>query len=132
MSRDRRQVDFYCWAVEVFGPIAADPHERASRFLEEAIELAHAVGLNRERVDGLTARVYSRSRGDVAREAGQVGITLLALCECLGRLSHGMSAETEELREWARVTSIPAEEWRARQQAKAQQGLALPCEEPRP
>ncbi len=123
MSRDRRQSDFYSWAVEVFGTTASNREERASRFLEEAIELAHALDLDRDRVNALVARVYRSPVGAINREVGQVGVTLLALCERLG-----LSADTEELREWARVTSASIPEMRARHRAKADQGIALPID----
>jgi hypothetical protein len=42
MSRPR---DFLAWAVDTFGPIAAADMERTRRFVEEALELAHAMGL---------------------------------------------------------------------------------------
>lgn len=123
VSRDRRQHDFYRWAVDVFGPIATDTLERTARFLEEAVELAHALGLSRVYIEKIVKRVFERPVGSVNREVGQVGVTLLALCERLG-----ISASTEELREWGRVTSVPVEEMRARQQAKVEAGIALPAE----
>ncbi len=36
---------FLQWAIDTFGPVAANRDERAARFVEEAIELAHAEGL---------------------------------------------------------------------------------------
>lgn len=45
--RDQRQVDVGIWNSEVFGrECAANLHEKAYRFLEEAAELAQACGLN--------------------------------------------------------------------------------------
>lgn len=124
MSRDRRQTDFYAWALETFGSVAADQEERATRFLEEALELVHALDLDRARIEALIERVYRRPTGRVAREVGQVGVTLLALCERLG-----ISADLEELREWARVTSLPAKAMRERHATKAAEGIALPIKE---
>ena len=45
MGRPR---EFLAWAVAMFGPIASLRSERALRFTEEAIELAHAEGVERD------------------------------------------------------------------------------------
>ena len=40
-----RALEFYNYAIEVFGEVATDPRERVLRFIEEAIELAQRRGV---------------------------------------------------------------------------------------
>lgn len=107
------------WAVSTFGSIAADPHERAMRFLEEAVELAHAEGVTAETASKIAARVYSRPAGHTAQEVGQAAMTL----ECLAA-NLGISAEAECANEFLRVQSIPKAEWDRRHAAKVALGIA--------
>lgn len=104
---------FLQWAVETFGPVATHRDERLARFVEEALELAHAEGMKWRLVDRIGARVYSRPRGDVAKEIGQAQATLECLAENLG-----LSADAEAEREFARVKDIPQSEWTRRHDAK--------------
>ena len=108
------------WAAETFGPIANDPRERALRFVEEAIELAQTQGADRAAVDALASRVYSRPVGDASVEIGQVGFTLLMLAANLG-----VSVPGATVVEWARVSAISADVWRARHAVKIATGVAL-------
>lgn len=110
---------FLSWAIETFGPVAAHRDERAARFIEEAIELAHAEGLAHETVQRILARVYSRPAGVVAKEIGQAMATL----ECLAE-NAGLSADAECEREFARVKDIPQEEWTRRHDAKVAMQIA--------
>ncbi len=114
-----RASHFMRWALETFGGIALNPHERTMRFVEEAIELAHAMGLAGNDVGAITARVYARPAGDPAREAGQC----LAVFECLMRVA-GIDADQEATAELARVKAIPKEEWTSRHAAKVAIGIA--------
>ena len=41
-----RPKEFLAWAVRMFGPVALERQERLDRFIEEAIELAHAEGMD--------------------------------------------------------------------------------------
>lgn len=107
------------WATEMFGPIARDRRERACRFLEEAIELAQAEGLNIETVDKIIWRVYSRPPGQSPKEVGQARMTL----NCLA-WNMGLEAGAEEKKEWDRVRSIPKEEWKRRHDDKIKLGIA--------
>ncbi len=70
------------WMRGVFGDASHDDQrERTLRFLEEAIELAQAVGLTESDVGVVTDYVYNRPVGQPAQEVGGVMITLAALCE---------------------------------------------------
>jgi uncharacterized protein with PIN domain len=104
---------FLQWAIDTFGSIACNRDERAARFVEEALELAHAEGMSPGTAMRLINRVYSRPRGDTAKEIGQAQATLECLAENLG-----LSADAEAEREFARVKGIPQEEWTRRHDAK--------------
>lgn len=110
---------FLAWAVEMFGPIAMDRQERVARFVEEAIELAHAEAMPLDKLRRIMQRVYSRPKGDTAREIGQAQVTL----ECLAE-SIQISADDQANLEWERVQSIPPDEWGRRHAAKVEIGIA--------
>jgi hypothetical protein len=114
-----RASHFMQWAEDMFGDIALSRHERTLRFIEEAVELAHAMSLDRNEVGTIVARVYSRPAGDAVREAGQC----LAVFECLMHVT-GIDADHEATAELARVKSIPKEEWVKRHAAKIALGIA--------
>lgn len=121
--RDRRRAErperALKWAVDMFGPIAMDQRERTMRFLEEAIELAHALKLDRNTVQAIVARVYGRSPGYIPREIGQSLMTLEVLAQALGH-----DAEREAESEFDRVQTIPKQEWERRHSAKQALGIA--------
>jgi len=121
-SRKARQREILDWACVTFGQATADiTGERIRRFLEEALELAQAVGLDQEAAENMVEYVYARPTGHINQEIGQVGVSLLALAEHLH-----INAEHEELVEFRRITSLPADHWQSRQNAKAEKGIALP------
>jgi hypothetical protein len=101
-----------------------DREERASRVVEEAIELAQAEGLPMTRIERIARRVYLRPPGEPAKEAGGVMVTLLAwaVAPDLDPLALA-SADLD------RAEAIPLDEIRARQQAKFESGTGLPVEE---
>ena len=107
------------WAVSTFGEVAEDKEERAMRFLEEAIEVANAVGLPPETLQMIGARVYSRQKGDLSREIGQAMLTLELLADVLTIDPQRAAAD-----EFSRIQSIPKEEWERRHQAKVDMGIA--------
>ncbi len=75
------------WFQECFGPeISADTAERGCRFLEEALELVQSTHMSKAGALALVDYVYSRPEGDPPQEAGQVMVTLAALC-----LAHNMN-----------------------------------------
>lgn len=108
------------WAVEMFGPDALDAKERAMRFLEEAIELAHALGVKPTVATGLVERVYSREQGDVVKEMGQARLTLDLLAKAIL-----VDADDAADQEFFRIQKIPREEWLRRHAAKQAKGLAI-------
>lgn len=130
VEAERRSVAALKWAVETFGDIALNEHERAARFTEEAIELAQAVGLSSAFVNSVTERVYRRLSGDVTKEVGQAQLTLELLAEVL-HVRPDRCAEAE----FERIQTIPQEEWTRRHQAKVALGIAsesqpTPCMKP--
>lgn len=67
------------WVFSMFGyPILMDRKERATRILEEALELAQSEGVDFELAKHLTNYVYARTPGDPMQEATGVGLTLIA------------------------------------------------------
>lgn len=62
---------------------AVDLYERATRFFEEAIEFAQAAGLPEVFTKLLVGYVYGRPAGEATKEAGDVGITILAWCAAM-------------------------------------------------
>lgn len=114
-----RPKDFLAWAIETFGEIACDDMERTRRFIEEAMELAHAMGLPLRDVDKISARIYSRPRGNIPQEIGQAQACL----ECLAE-NMNLSADREAYLEFDRVRSIPKMEWERRHAAKVAIGIA--------
>ena len=107
------------WAVSTFGEVAEDKEERAMRCLEEAIEVANAVGLPPETLQMIGARGYSRQKGDRSREIGQAMLTLELLADVLTIDPQRAAAD-----EFSRIQSIPKEEWERRHQAKVDMGIA--------
>lgn len=122
-TRDARQREILQWACTTFGTeTAGNLDERLRRFAEEAVELVQSAGLDEQAMLDLVKYVYSRPAGDTEKEIGQVGVALLGLAEHLK-----ISAELEEQKEFDRITSLPPEHWQARQNAKADKGIALPA-----
>jgi hypothetical protein len=116
----KRPTEFLAWARETFGSIALARGERLMRFAEEAIELAHAGGMERSTLDAITDRVYSREPGTIKKEIGQAQACLEMYAENVGE-----SADALAEIEWQRVQSIPQEEWDRRHAAKQALGIAL-------
>lgn len=123
-TADRREIvarpaAFLAWAAEMFGPVAKLRSERLMRFVEEAIELAHADNMDRTTFDAIANRVYSRPKGDVPKEIGQAQACLEMFAENIG-----LSSAEEAEREYQRVQSIPRDEWQRRHSAKQAIGIA--------
>jgi hypothetical protein len=111
---------FLAWAIATFGATAGYRTERLMRFVEEAIELAHADMLPLEAVHAIIERVYTRPPGAILREIGQAQACLETYAEHIGE----SSAEQAEI-EWQRVQQIPRDEWQRRHKAKQEIGIAL-------
>ena len=110
---------FLEWAHKTFGDIALDPKERGMRFLEEAVELSHALGIEAATATAIVDRVYSRPAGGVPREVGQSMATLELLAKAIK-----IDANREADEEFFRVQRIPADEWAKRHAAKIALGIA--------
>lgn len=124
IMRDIRQNRTFQWCVAAFGKSVADNKiERGARFLEEAVELAQAVGVPEETALKLVRHVYSRPVGEVTSELGGVGVTLLVLCELLG-LSADTCEEMEVNRVMRKLVDDP-KHFAARLDAKAAAGVAI-------
>lgn len=119
-QRDARQGLVYRWAKNTFGDGAIQPTERATRFLEEAIELAQAQGIPIEEVKKLVDYVYAKPPGDIAQEVGGCGVTLLAFCAAVG-----LYADEEERNEVRRVLAKDPSHFQMRQNIKAEAGIAI-------
>lgn len=75
------------WVQSTFGVAHQQSTlERGSRFLEEAIELAQAVGIRREMALNLLDKVYNGEPGSPKQEFGGAFVTLLALAENQGEV----------------------------------------------
>lgn len=122
--RDLRQSLVLDWVKSTFGEKTCNVEERVLRFLEEAIELAQAEDIPIQRIIRLAEYVYGKPKGYPSQEVGGIGVTLLAYCE-LRRIS----ADSEELREWMRVSTLDPEHFRRRQNMKAGAGVAVLVEE---
>jgi hypothetical protein len=114
-----RPKEFLDWAVTTFGPIANDRTERLMRFIEEAVELAHAESLPEIALQRVIERVYSRKPGATYREVGQAQACLETFAESIG-----LSSDKEASIEFARVRCIPKEDWQKRHAAKVAIGIA--------
>ena len=104
--------------VESRGLRLNDPHERAMRFAEEAIELVQACGLEASEVERLVNYVFAKPPGEIHQEIGGVMVTLFAL------------GHAKELRvlgcahtEIERIHSLPAERFQNRQRRNAADGI---------
>lgn len=119
-ARDVRQGAIWDWTCGTFGEDACTSKERAMRFLEEAIELVQAEGIDIAAINAVLAHVLAKEPGNPVQEAGGVGLTLLAYCE-----SKGFSADDAEAGELVRVKAIDPEKFRARHNKKADAGIAV-------
>jgi hypothetical protein len=129
MTNEPRPARALIWAIGVFGPIAANPVERATRFIEEALELAQSIGVPADRAAAIHARVYARAPGFSTMEIGQAALTLELLAEAIG-----MNLDASADAELARVRAISNEEWQRRHEAKVRAGIAgvaAPIREPK-
>jgi len=118
-GRDKRQADVIAWVRRCFGDACAeDGQERGARVLEEAIELAQAAGLPKDKALHLVEHVYSKPVGAINQEIGGVSVTLLSFAAYAG-----LSAEAEEIREVERVLSLPVDHFKRRHIEKAAAGI---------
>lgn len=109
------------WVRSRLGDDAMSPQERGTRLLEEALELAQAVGVTSETALRLHGHVFSKEQGQIKQEIGGVMVTLLALAEGTGNDAYGCG-----LMELERIESLPPEKFKKRQDLNASLGIGAP------
>lgn len=117
--RKQRQQQALKWALDNFGPIAANRDERAARLVEEAIEVAQAERVSLDVIIRIAERVYARPPGELGQEIGGVGLTLDILAE-----NAGHDAESDTQQEFERVRSKPRNRWQRKHREKVAAGTA--------
>lgn len=118
-SRDQRQVTVFSMIKARFGPDHANSvPQRALRFIEEGIEACQAAGVDRDQLLKLVGFVYDRPVGELNKEIGAAGLTLLGLAAAAG-----LSADDEEDREVNRVLAMDPKEHAARNRLKNEAGF---------
>jgi NTP pyrophosphatase (non-canonical NTP hydrolase) len=94
------------WLSACFPPsVCIAREERMHRFLEEALELAQAIGCSNEDAHKLVDYVFSREVGRPELEVGGVMVTLAALCSAAD-IDMNCAAERELERNWLRIDAI--------------------------
>lgn len=117
--RDKRQSEVLAWCTAAFGTDhAASIPQRAIRLLEESIEAYQAADCDAAMAHSLVDYIFAKEPGMLSQELGGVGITLLALSGAAG-----ISADTEETRELARVLSKPLSHFTERNKRKNAAGF---------
>lgn len=87
------------WMDSLFGvDLASSPVERSMRFLEEALELVQAQGMDRDGAMRVVGYVFGRPAGEPPQEVGGVMVTLAGLCH-----KAGISMGAEAIREMDRI-----------------------------
>jgi hypothetical protein len=109
----------HAWVHDFFPEHGVNVPERARRFVEEAIELAQAVGLPDLDIMRNVSRVLQRAAGQPHQEVGGTMVSLAALCAAVGL---DMRAEGET--ELARISGPGMRErMRAKQAEKVADGV---------
>lgn len=113
----QRRVSY--WVIKCFGmAMLEDKQERGLRLAEEAIELAQAVDVPRERLLKLVNVVYDKPKGDPVQELGGCLTTLCAMSSSLGENLY--SAGDEEV---TRIESLSTDYFQKRNAQKAKDGV---------
>lgn len=109
----------HAWVVDFFPEHGVNVPERTRRFIEEAIELAQAVGLSEAEVGRILVRAYSRPPGQPHQEVGGTMVSLAALCAAVG-----LDQRAEGERELERISAPGMREaMRAKQAEKRAEGV---------
>lgn len=107
------------WAVRSFGIEHVQNRKlRALRLLEEAVELAQAFEVPKDKIMNLVEVVYQRPPGDPAQELGGVMVTTAVLAG-----TYGSNPEFFFEEELARVLAKPPEHFAQRNQEKLDLGM---------
>lgn len=114
----KEQKAAFAWALQTYGEQVRDRRYQGMRFLEEALELAQAMGLNRDDMLRLVDYVAERPTGAVYIEIGDARFTLDILGATVG-------VDVEEARRHcvARIAKLDPEKMREKDQGKIEAGL---------
>lgn len=105
----------------IFPEHGVDVHERARRFVEEAVELAQATGCPDLDIMRVVSRVLQRPSGEPVQELGGARLSLAALAEALG-----LDEEVAGEHELARISAPDMRErMRASQARKVAEGVGI-------
>lgn len=108
------------WAKSTFGDSAADPCERAIRNVEEAVEVAQTLGVDKDMVLRTVERTYSRPAGGILEELGGNLVTLLSLIYVTGN-----DPEAILYNEVYRITSRSPDVWKKKHDEKISDRTAI-------
>jgi cyanophycinase-like exopeptidase len=118
MTPDHRQDATWEWCKTTV-PGSVSRATRASRFLEEAVELAQAAGMSPAQAFTIVDYVFQRRPGEPSQEVGGVMITLSILATSLGiSVDEAWCAEFDRIHQPEVIAKI-----RARQSEKKAAGL---------
>lgn len=123
LTSNGRQKAVTEWVESRFGvDVQTNVHERAMRFLEEAIELFQAADgkCTAEDAHKLVDYVFSRPVGHQAQEIGGVMVTLYALAEQLWYKVDNCEAD-----EINRIYTLPKRHFQKRQAKKKEAGVCV-------
>lgn len=119
LTLERLQFRVGQWVLRTFGEkVLYDQEERGLRHVEEAIELAQALNVSRDRVLRLVNVVYDKPVGEVEQEIAGSLVTLLALGNAL-KINVLAAGEKEVVR----IENLPPDYFRKRNIAKAAAGV---------
>lgn len=117
-ARMRRQSIVLAFVKRLFGDESASPRERALRVVEEAIEFAQAVGVERDRIERCVDYTFGRPAGSPVAELGGVLVTVLGAAAALG-----VNAEEVERDELERMFSLDEAAFRLKHEQKRAAGI---------
>lgn len=121
MNLDTIQRILWDWCNRTFGrDIATSAKERATRVLEEALELAQVAGVEPQLAHELASVVYARPPGALNREIAGVMVTTLVFAHTV---HHSAYADLEY--EMHRVLNLDPEILRRRQEEKRADGVGM-------
>lgn len=119
MARLNRQNQVFDWVTKAFGPDHANSlPQRATRFLEEAIELYQAADGDLDMAHRLLDFVFNRPVGELDKEIGAVGLTLLSVAAAAV-----VNADECEIAEVERVLGIDPAIFAKRNREKNEAGF---------
>ncbi len=108
----------FAWAVQTYGPKARARRYQALRFLEEAMELAQALGLTYDDMDYVANYVNARRIGSANVEIGDVRLSLDILAESIGLSSEQCYEDC-----LTRIAALDSAQTRERDEGKIAAGL---------